>query len=87
MARNNMEETKKQNTECGCDYYDKVKVKCVNCNTVQNNIMYYGLEDIKYKDDYFIECKICGNTEEGNGHMGNFELIEVYERVEVEGEY
>lgn len=64
-------------------YCDKVKVKCCTCNTVQINHMYYDMEDTPYKNDFFIECanSQCKNTEEGNGRLQNFILIEFIERI------
>lgn len=67
----------------GAEYYDKVKVKCDTCKTIQLNKMYYAMDDTPYKDDFFIKCNTadCKNTEEGQLPLQNFSDYEFIERV------
>ena len=60
-------------------YKDKVRVICHMCNVEHDNEMVYG-ENKKYRDDFFMKCKHCNNTDEGTKPQ-NFDIVEFYERI------
>lgn len=52
---------------------DKVLI-CKDCGSSKVKVT-YG-EDMRYPDDYVIECLNCLNWEQGNGAVGSFEVLD-----------